>query len=172
MRNPRRANAHKNLNRWVYSDLTELKVVTKSPEETLNIGQKVGSVSKPGDVICLEGELGTGKTVFVNGIARGLGFSGPVRSPTFIIISLIPEIRLCHVDAYRLDTPEALISSGIEEFLEGDWVCVIEWAEKVREALPGEKLWVKLSFLDADAERLIRFAPSALWVERIKTISE
>ncbi len=171
MKSPRQENPKLSQSKWVCSDLAVLKVFTKSPEETLNLGERVGSVSKLGDVICLEGDLGTGKTVFVNGIARGLGFAGPIRSPTFIIISLIPEIKLCHVDAYRLDAAEALISAGIDEFLEGDWICVIEWAEKVIEALPADRLWVKFSFSDADSERIIRFAPGAGWVERIRTLS-
>jgi len=150
--------------------LKEFTVVSKSPENTLKLGINIGSVSKPGDVICLEGKLGTGKTVFVNGIARGLGFNGPVRSPTFIIINLIPEIRLCHVDAYRLDDSEALISLGIEEFLDGDWICVVEWAEKVSEALPEERLWVRIGFTEVDSQRKIAFFPSELWLERIEKI--
>jgi tRNA threonylcarbamoyladenosine biosynthesis protein TsaE len=117
-----------------------------SQETSAGIGAFLSSVLEPGDVLCLEGPLGTGKTVLVRGLARGRGWAGPVPSPTFTIINPYPEIGLCHVDAFRLSGADELVEAGIEEYLDGDWVCAVEWAERVRPALPARALEVSLAF--------------------------
>jgi tRNA threonylcarbamoyladenosine biosynthesis protein TsaE len=138
-------------------------LMSGSDQNSSEIGAFMASVLEPGDVLCLEGPLGTGKTVLVRGLARGRGYGGPVPSPTFTIINPYPEIGLCHVDAFRLSGPEELIEAGIEEYLDGDWVCAVEWAQRVRGALPSRALEVSLAFGDRDDDRLISVAPAGQW---------
>lgn len=147
-----------------------MELESASPGETLRMGQLLGRALAEGDVVCLEGELGTGKTVMVRGIARGRGYGGPVTSPTFTIIHCYAPARLCHVDAFRLSGPEDLIDAGIDEYLEGDWVCAVEWADRVRAAFPAEALTVRLRFGDADDARLITIEETASWAERLSGV--
>lgn len=134
-----------------------------SQEKSLEIGAFMGGVLEPGDVLCLEGPLGTGKTVLVRGLARGRGYRGPVPSPTFTIINPYPEIGLCHVDAFRLSDADELLDAGIEEYLDGDWVCAVEWAERVRRALPPRALEVRLAFGEGDDDRVMDIATAGDW---------
>ncbi len=148
----------------------DLVIKSDSEERTLALGQTLGAALSPGDVVCLDGELGTGKTVVVRGIARGRGFAGAVRSPTFIIINSYPTAQLCHVDAYRLDDGEQLIEAGIDDFLDGKWVCAVEWAERVRSALPAKRLSVSLSFGAGENERLIKVRETGGWDGRLAAV--
>lgn len=109
-----------------------------SPLETEALGEKFGLAAKPGWLIALSGDLGAGKTQFVKGLARGLGISARVHSPTFTLVAEYTggRLTLFHLDLYRLETPEEIVSAGIEEFLEPNGVAVIEWAEKL-ESLAG-----------------------------------
>jgi tRNA threonylcarbamoyladenosine biosynthesis protein TsaE len=104
-----------------------------SPEETGALGEKLGSTAKRGAVFALTGELGAGKTQFVKGLARGLGVSARVHSPTFTLVNEYAggRLRLFHLDLYRLETRAQIVSAGLEEFLQPDGVAVIEWAEKI-----------------------------------------
>jgi tRNA threonylcarbamoyladenosine biosynthesis protein TsaE len=110
-----------------------------NPTETESLGEQFGRVARLGWVIALSGDLGAGKTQFVKGLARGLGISARVHSPTFTLVTQYPGGRLAlfHLDLYRLETQEEIQSAGIEEFLEPDGVAVIEWAEKL-ESLGGQ----------------------------------
>lgn len=108
-----------------------------SREETLKIGEKIGSMLKKGDIIALQGTLAAGKTTLTKGIAKGLEITENVTSPTFTLISeYFGRLPLFHMDAYRLDDAESFLDLGVEELLYGDGVCVIEWSEKVMEILP------------------------------------
>jgi tRNA threonylcarbamoyladenosine biosynthesis protein TsaE len=106
--------------------------ISHSPAETENLGETWGSAAATGLVIGLSGDLGTGKTQLVKGLARGLGFTGRVSSPTFALVNIYEGGRLLlfHLDLYRLDTPEQIISAGLEEYLQPRGVTVIEWAER------------------------------------------
>jgi tRNA threonylcarbamoyladenosine biosynthesis protein TsaE len=128
-----------------------------SYQRTGDVGAVLADVMARGDVLCLSGELGAGKTVLVQGIARALGYEGPVPSPTFTIINPYPEIGLCHVDAFRLEGADELIGAGIEEYLDGEWICAVEWAERVRPALPDGALEVSISFGQGDDDRVLTF---------------
>lgn len=103
------------------------------PEETEALGEEFGRRARSGLVIALSGDLGAGKTRFVKGLARGLGISGRVHSPTFTLVNEYSggRLKLFHLDLYRLETPEQILSAGIEEFLKPDGVSVIEWAERI-----------------------------------------
>lgn len=107
--------------------------ISHSPAETESLGEAWGRAAQRGWVIALSGELGTGKTQLVKGVARGLGITTRVHSPTFTLVNEYGggRLRLFHLDLYRLETREQILSAGLEEFLQPDGVAVIEWAEKM-----------------------------------------
>jgi len=120
-----------------------------SEQQTLRLAERLAAVLVPGDVLALEGELGTGKTVFVRGIARGLGILGPLRSPSFVVVShLKGRLELFHVDAYRLSEPEELLQLGFEGILEADGIVAVEWADRVASVLPARRLQIRIVHLD------------------------
>lgn len=121
-------------------------VRTNSVEETVSVGYRLGGILRPGDVVCLHGGLGSGKTAFAGGIAKALGIRGHVTSPTFTIINEYPDgrIPLYHFDVYRLGSAEELKELGFEEYLDGGGITVVEWADIVKEALPGEYIHVDM----------------------------
>src|SRR5215469_12819480 len=110
-----------------------MEIISHSPADTEALGEKFGRSAMRGLVIALSGDLGAGKTQFVRGLARGLKISGRVHSPTFTLVNEYGggRLRLFHLDLYRLETPEQILSAGIEEFLKPDGVSVIEWAERL-----------------------------------------
>lgn len=123
---------------------------TKSPEETVRLGKKIGKHLKKGDVIALSGELGSGKTQLIKGFAKGIGISDSryVTSPSFTFINEYKgRISLYHIDLYRLKDEKEALELGLEEFLFGDKGAVaVEWAEKICSILPEEVLWIKLNY--------------------------
>jgi tRNA threonylcarbamoyladenosine biosynthesis protein TsaE len=110
-----------------------MDMISHSPADTEALGEKFGRNATRGLVIALSGDLGAGKTQFVKGLARGLGISGRVHSPTFTLVNEYGggRLRLFHLDLYRLETQEQILSAGIEEFFKPDGVSVIEWAERI-----------------------------------------
>jgi tRNA threonylcarbamoyladenosine biosynthesis protein TsaE len=108
-------------------------LISNSPADTEALGEQFGRAARRGWVIALSGDLGAGKTQFVKGLARGLGISARVHSPTFTLVAEYDggRLKLFHLDLYRLETPEQILSAGIEEFLQPDGVAVIEWAERL-----------------------------------------
>jgi tRNA threonylcarbamoyladenosine biosynthesis protein TsaE len=131
-------------------------IETRGVAETMAFGEQFASELRAGDVIALRGELGAGKTCLVKGIARGLGIAQEVTSPTF---TLIHEYRggrlpLYHVDLYRLDGVEAAVGIGIEEYLGGNGVTVVEWAEKIESLLPAATRRISLSVVDDNTRRI------------------
>jgi tRNA threonylcarbamoyladenosine biosynthesis protein TsaE len=110
-----------------------MEIISHSPAETEALGEKIGRHAQGGLVIALSGDLGAGKTQFVKGLARGLEFPGRVHSPTFTLVNEYNggRLKLFHLDLYRLETREQILSAGIEEFLKPDGVSVIEWAERI-----------------------------------------
>jgi tRNA threonylcarbamoyladenosine biosynthesis protein TsaE len=139
--------------------LASLETKTNSPEATRALGEQLGRLNNPGDIIALSGDLGAGKTCFTQGIARGLGITKRVTSPTFILIREYEgRLPLYHFDAYRLDGPADLEQLGSEEYFGGGGVCVVEWAERVATALPEDRVEVELQRVPGEEElRFIRF---------------
>ena len=136
-----------------------MKLVSRSPEETQALGQALGQAAQPGDLVLLSGELGSGKTCLIQGIARGLGIQDLVRSPTFVLVTQHPgRLMLYHIDLYRLDDPREVEDLGVDEYLEGDGVCAVEWADKAMSFFPQEHLLVELTHRDTQ-ERLLRLTP-------------
>lgn len=115
------------------------EIRTFSVQETIDAGISLGRLLKKGDVVCLSGDLGTGKTAFTSGIASALGVGGYITSPTFTIVNEYrAEVPLYHFDAYRLADPEEMLEIGFEEYIDGKGVVVIEWAERIKSILPEE----------------------------------
>lgn len=113
-------------------------IETWSPEETFALGEKLGREARAGEVYTLNGDLGVGKTVFTQGIARGLGIDEPVNSPTFTIVQVYEEGRLpfYHFDVYRIGDVEEMEEIGYQDYFYGDGLCIIEWAQLIEEIIP------------------------------------
>ncbi len=143
-------------------------LVTKGPRQTKYIGKILGKILKGGEVICLIGELGSGKTCFTQGIALGLSVEDRyITSPTFVIINEYKgRVPLYHIDLYRIEDPEEIDSLGISEYFYKGGVAVIEWAEKAKGRLPLEKLIVELTF-KGPSERKLIFNPEGSEYEKI-----
>ncbi|MBR1377060.1 MAG: tRNA (adenosine(37)-N6)-threonylcarbamoyltransferase complex ATPase subunit type 1 TsaE [Bacilli bacterium] len=133
----------------------EYKITTHSDLETMEIAQNIESEKFPNMVICLDGELGSGKTVFTKGIANALGINEVITSPTFTIIKeyLYGEMPLYHMDVYRLDGNTDGI--GIEEYFSKGGIVVIEWADTIRDILPKERLDIKIKVIDEETRVLV-----------------
>ena len=127
---------------------------TESPEETQALGEKLGKTLKQGDVIALIGDLGTGKTCLTQGIARGVGIAPEeiVSSPSYILINEYSGmVPIYHIDLYRLENSEEIAELGLSEYVEGDGICIIEWAERMTEALPDSCIKIHITLADANA---------------------
>ena len=132
----------------------EFKITTKSEMETIRIAQDFESEKFPNMIVCLDGELGSGKTVFTKGIANALGIKEPITSPTFSIIKEYDgELPLYHMDVYRLDGNTEGV--GIEEYFKKGGVVVIEWASTIKDILPEERLDIKFKVVDENKRLLI-----------------
>lgn len=130
-----------------------LLLVTHSPEETLELGKRLGEIARPGDIYLLSGNLGVGKTCLTQGIARGLGSLEYALSPTFVLMREIHgRLPLYHIDLYRLDCIEEIADLGLDDYLYGKGLCVIEWAEKGLGVLPLEHLMIKIDYSRSDSE--------------------
>ena len=121
-------------------------IETRSPEETFALGEKLGREAKAGQIYTLNGDLGTGKTVFTQGFAAGLGITEPVNSPTFTILQVYEEGRMpfYHFDVYRIGDVEEMDEIGYEDCFYGEGVCLIEWAELIEEILPEKVIVVTI----------------------------
>lgn len=121
-------------------------IETRSPEETFALGEKLGREAKPGQIYTLNGDLGTGKTVFTQGFAAGLGITEPVNSPTFTILQVYEEGRMpfYHFDVYRIGDIEEMDEIGYEDCFFGEGVCLVEWANLIEEIMPEETIWITI----------------------------
>jgi len=139
-------------------DDESLALVSHGLSETRRLGTLLGQLLRGDEVICLEGELGAGKTSLIQGIGRGQGIIGPITSPTFTLVNEYQgtEAILYHVDLYRLDSTEEMIAAGIDGYFYDDGICVIEWAEKARDILPPDRLYITLKHV-SEEERDIQF---------------
>ena len=121
-------------------------IETHDPEETFEVGRKIGMNAKPGQIYTLTGDLGVGKTVFTQGVAAGLGITEPVNSPTFTIIQEYEDGRLpfYHFDVYRIGDLEEMEEIGYDDYFFGQGICLIEWAELIEEILPEKRIEVTI----------------------------
>lgn len=130
--------------------------ITHSAQETVDLGEKIGSLLKSGDVIAMTGTLAAGKTTITKGIAKALGITDVVTSPTFCLISEYEgtKMPLYHMDVYRLDGPEDFINLGVEDMLDGDGVCIVEWSEKVSSELPKRTIKIEITPLEDESRQI------------------
>ena len=121
-------------------------IETENPEETFALGQKIGRAATPGQVYTMTGDLGVGKTVFTQGVASGLGITEPVNSPTFTIVQVYEEGRLpfYHFDVYRIGDIEEMEEIGYDDYFFGEGICLIEWAELIKEILPENRISITI----------------------------
>jgi len=140
--------------------MSYLELTSHSPEQTQQLGARIGELTLPGDILLLIGALGTGKTCLTQGIAWGLGIKEYAVSPSFVVIrELYGRLPLYHIDLYRLDHIEEIVELGLDDYLYGSGVCVVEWAEKGLSVLPAEHLLIQISYL-SDSERSLQLKPS------------
>lgn len=136
------------------------EVFSNSPEQTRRLGIQLGSLLQTGDLVCLEGELGSGKTTLVQGVVAGWGSATHATSPTFVLVNVYrrPDgAQLSHLDAYRLQDSREAETLDIDLYLE-QGPLVVEWAQKIEAALPAERMWLKLFWVD-DERRRIEVSP-------------
>jgi tRNA threonylcarbamoyladenosine biosynthesis protein TsaE len=145
-----------------------LTAQTKSVDDTQALAGELAAAARPGDVILLAGDLGAGKTTFVQGFGRALGVTEPITSPTFVIVRTYDgTFPIVHVDAYRLEHLQELVDLGVGELLDHEGVTLIEWGDAVIPALPPEFLEVRLELADDDDERVLRLrSAGASWAAR------
>lgn len=136
------------------------RVTTASPEETIGLGRSFASRLRPGDVVALLGDLGTGKTRFVLGVCEALGARGHVSSPTFTLINEYPAPfgAVVHIDMYRIGSPGELRELGIEEYFDDRHICLIEWAGSVLHLLPADHYRVEFAHGASERERTVRIS--------------
>ena len=137
-----------------------LKIKTCSEEETIKLGKRLGSKLHAGDIVCLQGDLGTGKTTFVKGICAALGVDAPVTSPTYKMVNEYRgELKVNHLDLYRIHKEEELYDLGFEDYIYGDGISIIEWPDKARSLMPDN--YLDVNFRGQGNKREIRFIPQA-----------
>jgi tRNA threonylcarbamoyladenosine biosynthesis protein TsaE len=149
-----------------------ISVVTKSVDDTRAVGAEVAALVSAGDLLVLAGDLGTGKTAFTQGLARGLGVTEPVTSPAFILVRTYDgRVPLNHIDVYRLDHIQELVDLGIAELVDGGGVTVVEWGDVVLPALPSDFLEVRFDYGEADDDRTVVFdAVGVSWAPRMAAL--
>jgi len=138
-------------------DAHTLEFFSRSPEQTRRIGMRLGGLLRQGDVICLQGDLGAGKTTLVQGLAQGWGSLDPVSSPTFIIVNNYrrpDDEQLFHMDAYRLDSAPEAAELDLDEMLARGSL-LIEWPERIREILPTEYMWISFEYVAEENRHMV-----------------
>jgi len=136
-------------------DRNTLDYISHSEAQTRRLGARLGELAQGGEVIALQGTLGTGKTRWAQGIGLGLQVLTPITSPTFTLVNEYQgRLRLYHIDLYRISEAREALEFGLDEYMAGDGVCVIEWAERALGALPQDHLWITLHHLDDNKRRV------------------
>ena len=151
-----------------------IKAATTSVDDTRDLAAGVAALAAPGDLIVLAGDLGTGKTAFAQGFARGLGVKEPVTSPAFILVHTYEgRLPLVHLDVYRLETMQELVDLGIAELLDDGAVTLIEWGDAVEPGLPADFLEVRLEATGGPDDRLLRIRTVGPgWPPRVRALKE
>jgi tRNA threonylcarbamoyladenosine biosynthesis protein TsaE len=138
-------------------DAHTLEFFSHSPEQTRRVGMRLGGLLQPGDVICLQGELGAGKTTLVQGLATGWGSLDPVSSPTFIIVNVYRRAgdgQLFHMDAYRLDTTLEAVEMDLDEML-AQGSLLVEWPDRIQQVLPDDCMWISLEHVAEEHRQML-----------------
>ena len=136
-------------------DQQTLDFISHSEAQTRRLGGRLGMLLKGGEIIALEGTLGSGKTCWVQGMGMGLELPDPVTSPTFTMVNESHgRLPLYHIDMYRINQVSEALDLGLEDYLYGEGVCVIEWADRVVEVLPPDRMWISFFHLDDTRRRI------------------
>lgn len=138
-------------------DARALEFFSRSPEQTRRLGIRLGALLKAGDLLCLQGDLGSGKTTLVQGLAQGWGSLDAVSSPTFVLCNIYRRAdggRLYHLDAYRLENPREGEDLDVD-LMQEEGTLVVEWAERIQAALPQEYLWISLRWIDDEQRGMV-----------------
>ncbi len=149
-------------------DSHSLEIISRSAEQTRRVGMRLGALLQPGDLVALVGDLGSGKTTLVQGIAAGWGSLDPVSSPTFVIVNVYRHsngLRLFHLDAYRLNGSTEALDLDLDLMLD-QGPMIVEWAERVQSALPEHGLWVQMSYID-EVQRDLMFSGRGQYYEAL-----
>ena len=150
---------------------TSLTIETHSREQTQAVGWRLGRAAMPGDLLLLVGELGTGKTCLTQGIARGLNIDSHVRSPTFVLATEHQgRLMLYHIDLYRIDQISEAQDLGLDEYIEGGGVCVVEWANKAIPVFPAEHLRIELEHTGDESRGLTFTAHGHRYTELLNAL--
>lgn len=148
----------------------ELDLISHSAEQTRRLGVRLGTLLRPGDVICLSGELGVGKTAFASGIGAGWGAKNVLNSPTYNLVHehrrAADAMRLYHLDCYRLEGEIEAETLGLDDIFDGSAAVLIEWPERIKSLLPKNHLWIELKVFDATRRNLL-FVPSGAHYEAL-----
>jgi len=146
-------------------------LVTRSPEETRELGSALGGSLLAGCFVALTGDLGSGKTVLVQGIADGLGCAGEVSSPSFVIVNEYRgRVPIYHIDLYRVTDSRSLHDLGYREYFYGDGVTLVEWADRVPDLLPPDRLDVSIELTGAEERRITMLSRGALHSEALRAV--
>jgi tRNA threonylcarbamoyladenosine biosynthesis protein TsaE len=157
------------LEAWVATifDQHTLDFISHGEAQTRRLGARLGELLKGGELVALQGELGTGKTRWVQGVGQGLEVEQHVTSPTFTLVNEYPgRLTLYHIDLYRVSLVAEALAFGLEDYVYADGVCLIEWAERVVEVLPPSRLWITFHHLD-DTKRRITMQASGDHYQRL-----
>lgn len=139
--------------------MSTLNFISHSPDQTKDLGNRIGQLVALGDILLLSGELGSGKTCLTQGVALGLGITDYVTSPSFVLMrEYHGRLSMYHVDLYRLDNNEEIVNLGLDDYFYDRGISVIEWAEKGLTVLPVEHLLIKISYL-SDTARCLKLIP-------------
>jgi tRNA threonylcarbamoyladenosine biosynthesis protein TsaE len=154
-----------------------LELTAGTPEDTMAVGEAVASLLREGDAIALTGELGAGKTTFVRGAARALGFDGAVASPTFTLVREYQgRVRIHHVDVYRLERVQDVLDLGLDEMVAEGGVLLVEWGDAVEGLLPDDHLLMEITLMDSEeARRIVVTGMGPSWAtrwERLERLTE
>ena len=148
-----------------------ITLTTRCPEQTQAVGRLLGSDARAGDVFLLSGELGAGKTCLTQGILWGLGGDEYARSPTFVLMcEYYARLTLYHMDLYRLDSVDEVIDLGLDDYILGEGVCVVEWAEKGLDAFPGENMRIRIEDIGGGSRALTFTAESSRYSEMLDAL--
>ena len=147
--------------------LMEQSINSNSPEATHEIGRRIGAKAQPGDVLLLVGKLGAGKTTITQGILWGLGGTEYARSPTFVLVNEYPaRLTVYHMDLYRLESIDEIEDLGLGDYLYGDGVCVVEWADKAPGYFPVNHVVIRLEMID-ETTRHITISSESTALDRL-----
>jgi tRNA threonylcarbamoyladenosine biosynthesis protein TsaE len=154
-----------------------LELTAGAPEDTMAVGEAVASLLRDGDAIALTGELGAGKTTFVRGAARALGFDGAVASPTFTLVrEYRGRVRIYHVDVYRLERVQDVLDLGLDEMVAEGGLLLVEWGDAVEGLLPDDHLLAEITLVGGeDARRIVFTGKGPSWAtrwERLERLTE